>query len=73
MIRVQWPPVRVSARVEGADKLIVVDEAVTVGVEDARHCIHLQSVGGKLCWNGDMESWCIQDHIDTNILVSQYI
>ena len=54
MIRVQRPPVRVSARVEGADKLIVVNVAVAVGVEDARHSIHLQSVGGKLCWNGDI-------------------
>jgi len=56
--------------VEGAHKLVVVDEAVTVGVEDRGHRVHLQRVGGELCGNGDIvESWIIQDHMDANIML----
>lgn len=47
LICVQCSPVGISARVKGTHKLVVVNEAVTVHVEDVCHCVHLQGVGGK--------------------------
>lgn len=47
LIGVQRSPVGISARVKGAHKLVIVDEAVAVHVEDVRHRVHLEGVGGK--------------------------
>lgn len=47
LICVQCSPVGISARVKRTHKLVVVNEAVIVHVEDVCHCIHLQRVGGK--------------------------
>lgn len=49
LIRVQRLPVGVSAGVERTHKLVVVDEAVAVHVEDVGHCVHLQRVCGEFC------------------------
>lgn len=47
LICIQCFPVGISARVKRAHKLIVVNVAVAVHVEDVCHCIHLQGVGGE--------------------------
>lgn len=47
LICIQCFPVGVSARVKRTHKLIVVNEAIAIQVEDVCHCIHLQSVCGK--------------------------
>lgn len=38
---------------EGADKLIVVNEAVPIYVEDVGHGVHFQRVGGEFCTEED--------------------
>lgn len=59
LICIQSFPVGISARVERAHKLVVVDEAVAVHVEDVRHCVHLQRVGGKF-YSGEVWSQVIR-------------
>lgn len=48
LVGIGGPAQRVPVGVQGADKLVVVDEAVAIHVEDARHGVHLQDVGGEL-------------------------
>lgn len=54
LVCIQCFPIGVSARMKCTHKLIVVNEAVTVHVEDVCHCIHLQGVGGKFYRREDL-------------------